>query len=433
MDTIYALSSAAGKAGVAIIRMSGSASATAIRSMCGTLPAPRRAVLTRIRHPRRHEVIDQGLVLWFPGPASFTGEDVAELHVHGGHAVVAAMLGALSSIDGMRAAAPGEFTRRAFANGRLDLTEIEGLSDLLDAHTEQQRRAALRAAIGVNRTLYDDWTRRITAARALIEAAIDFSDEGDVPAETRQAMLDIVAQLNADITVHLQSAVRGQISRDGVQVVIAGPPNAGKSSLLNWFAQKDVAIVTEQPGTTRDVIDVHLDLGGIAFTISDTAGLRTSTDPVEVEGMRRTRARMARADLVLWLSEDGEACGETSAPVWSFRSKHDVRGADPDAVAGLSTVSGFGLERLLQQLQQYGRELVGDADDAPVMIRERHRMAFLAAGGHLHHVLAADKNDPLEFIAEHLRLAAMDIGRVTGRIDVEDVLGDIFARFCVGK
>ena len=433
MDTIYALSTGVGKAGVAIIRLSGGASAAAVRALCGVLPAPRRAVLTRIRHPASQELIDQGLVLWFPGPASFTGEDVAELHIHGGRAVIAATLGALAVIDGTRAAEAGEFTRRAFANGRLDLTEIEGLSDLLDALTEQQRRAALRAAIGVHRALYEDWTRRITGAQALIEAAIDFSDEGDVPAETRGAMLDVVKKLNAEIAVHLQSIARGRILRDGVQVVIAGPPNAGKSSLLNWFAQKEVAIVTEQPGTTRDVIDVHLDLDGIAFTISDTAGLRISADPVEVEGMRRTRARMGHADLVLWLSEDGAASAEGRVPVWSFRSKHDLQLADDLAASGLSTVTGFGLDRLLQDLQGFGRDLVGDADGAPVMIRERHRLSFFEATGYLQRVLAADISYPLEFIAEDLRLAAMAIGRVTGRIDVEDVLGEIFARFCVGK
>lgn len=433
MDTIYALSSGGGKAGVAIIRLSGPRTSAAIQAMCRRLPPARRAVLTHIRHPETGDMIDQGLVLWFPAPASFTGEDAGELHIHGGRAVIAATLAALAGMAGMRAAEAGEFTRRAFANGRLDLTAIEGLSDLLDADTQLQRRAALRVAMGANRTLYDGWRQEIVTAQALVEATIDFSDEGDVPRETRQAVLVVVERLYAAITTHLASFTRAQKLRDGVQIVIAGPPNAGKSSLLNWFAQKDVAIVTAEPGTTRDVIEVHLDLKGVPFTLCDTAGLRASGHRIEIEGMRRTRTRMADADLVLWLSENGESPPEIAVPLWHIRSKQDLHGADDDGCMHVSTLTGFGLDALVARLYRFGDDLLASADDAPLMIRERHRLSFVVAQRHVSAVLAGGEGMALEVLAEELRLAALAIGRVTGVVDVEDVLGEIFARFCIGK
>jgi len=301
--TIFALSSAPGRAGVAVIRISGPAAGTVLDTLAAPRPEPRSAKIRYLRRPETGEILDQALVLWFPAPRSFTGEDVAELHVHGGRAVVQAVLRAIGDIPGCRLAEPGEFARRAFENGKLDLTMAEGLADLIDAETEAQRKQALRQAGGALANLYDGWRNSLIEALALVEAAIDFSDEGDVGSETYDQAVRVVRDLEAAIRRHLADGRRGEILREGFNVVLAGPPNVGKSSLLNALARREAAIVSEEAGTTRDVIEVRLDLEGLPIVVGDTAGIREATGAVEREGIRRTLARTREADLVLWLMD----------------------------------------------------------------------------------------------------------------------------------
>lgn len=432
MDTIYALSSGQGRAGVAVIRISGQGARAAIDAFGNALPSSRQAALRRFALPGSKELIDRGLLLWFPGPASFTGEDMAEFHVHGGRAIVQAMLAGLGELPDFRAAEPGEFTRRAFVNGKLDLTEVEGLSDLIDADTELQRRAALRVALGENRALYEGWRAQLLQARALLEAMIDFSDEADAPVETRQDIVSLCAQLSQEIVVHEKSGQRARRIRDGVLVVIAGPPNAGKSSLLNWLARRDVAIVAPEAGTTRDILEVQLDLGGVAFTVCDTAGLREAENLVEAEGVRRAEKKLREADVVIWLDEDGDKPPVLDQPIWAYRSKSDLRETNGGG-EDLSVKTGMGLEALIERLKRFGSELLADDDDSPLMVRDRHRLAFVEARRHLDAVSKRGAATPAEFLAEELRLAARAVGRVTGAVDVDDILGEIFSRFCIGK
>src|SRR5262245_36373734 len=299
-DTICALSSGAGRAGVAVIRLSGPLASAVLGKLGGTLPEPRRAVLRRLKDPRSGEVLDRGLVLWLPAPSSFTGEDMAELHIHGGRAVTGRVIGAVLLVPGVRLAEAGEFARRAFENGKLDLTAVEGLADLINAETEAQARQALAHAEGGARALYESWRDELVKAQALAEAGLDFSDEADVAAGAAVEADTAIAKLLAAMSKHLADR-RGERLRDGFRVVIAGPPNAGKSSLLNALAERDVAIVSEEAGTTRDVIEVHLDLGGLPVIVTDTAGIRDAEGAVEAEGVRRALARVENADLVLWM------------------------------------------------------------------------------------------------------------------------------------
>jgi tRNA modification GTPase len=302
-DTIFALSSGRPPAAIAVVRLCGPRAGDALRMLAGRVPNPRVAALTNIRDPETGEVIDQALMLWFPGPASETGEDMAELQLHGGRAVIAAVLGALGRIEGLRLAEPGEFARRAFEHGRIDLTRVEALADLIYADTQAQRRQALRQLRGLLGDRAETWRRTLIEAMALIEAGIDFPDEGDVPAELIRPALNTVSQLLDEIDQSIASGNRGERLREGLVVAIAGPPNVGKSSLLNRIARRDAAIVSPIPGTTRDVIEVGLDLDGYPVTLLDTAGIRDSSDPIEQEGVRRARARAADADLVLWVAD----------------------------------------------------------------------------------------------------------------------------------
>src|SRR6201996_4838560 len=323
-QTIFALSSGRAPSAIAIVRMSGPEAATALIGLAGRVPPPRVATRALLRDARG-QPIDDSVILWFPAPASATGEDVAEFHVHGGRAVLAALFAALSLIGEMRAAEPGEFTRRAFENGKLDLTEAEGLDDLIHADTDRQRRQALRQLKGLLGDRARDWRARIVEASALIEAGIDFSDEGDVSAELIEPARAKIAALAAEIDAVLTTQGQAERLRDGLVVAIAGPPNVGKSTLINQLARREVAIVSPQAGTTRDVIEVQLDLDGYPVTVIDTAGIRETSDPVEQEGVRRARARAGEADLVLWLSDgDNEGGREvTSAPTWTVRNKID--------------------------------------------------------------------------------------------------------------
>src|SRR4249919_981602 len=300
-DTIFALSSGRPPAAIAVVRISGPRAGEALKALAGRMPEPRKAGLARVRDPATGEAIDEALALWFPGPNSETGEDMAELQLHGGRAVIAAVLGALGRIDGLRPAEAGEFTRRAFENGRLDLTAVEGLADLIGAETEAQRRQAYRQLKGLLGDRAESWRRRLIEALALVEARIDFSDEADVPEDLIGPALKIVRELCAEIAAALCAAKHSERLRDGLVVAIAGPPNAGKSTLLNRIAKREAAIVSPYAGTTRDIIEVHLDLGGLPVTLLDTAGIRQTDDPVEREGVTRARARAAGADLVLWV------------------------------------------------------------------------------------------------------------------------------------
>ena len=312
-DTIFALSSGRPPAAIAVVRISGSRAGEALKALIGKVPAPREAALARVRDPASGEIIDQALALWFPGPNSETGEDVAELQLHGGGAVIAATLAALSRLPGLRPAEAGEFTRRAFENGKLDLTAVEGLADLVAAETEGQRRQALRQLQGALGAPAESWRQRLIQALALVEARIDFSDEADVPEDLLAPALAIARELEGEIAAALADGRRGERLREGLTVAIAGPPNAGKSTLLNRIARREAAIVSPYAGTTRDVIEVHLDLGGWPVTLLDTAGIRETGDPVEMEGVRRARDRAQGADLVLWVVDAGEAGAKNAA------------------------------------------------------------------------------------------------------------------------
>src|SRR5450631_3935513 len=311
-DTIFALSSGRGPAAIAVIRISGPRAGAALKALSGKIPTPRQAGLARIREPRTQDIIDEALALWFPAPQSETGEDVAELQLHGGRAVIAAVLAALGSIEGLRPAEAGEFTRRAFENGKLDLTAVEGLADLVSAETESQRRQAFRQMKGLLGGRAETWRQRLIQALALVEAGIDFSDEGDVQNSPHENLVaparNVARELEAEIAAALADSGRGERLRDGLVVAIAGPPNAGKSTLLNRLARREAAIGSPHAGTTRDVIEVHLDLDGYPVMLLDTAGIRDSAEPVEQEGVRRARERAAAADLVLWVI-DGSAGG----------------------------------------------------------------------------------------------------------------------------
>lgn len=430
-DTIFALSSGPPPAGIAVIRMSGPAVRFGLETLVESVPEPRQAVLRSLK-AADGTVIDRGIVLLFPGPGSFTGEDVAELHVHGGRAVVSAVLAALGPLPGFRPAQAGEFTRRAFANGRLDLTQVEGLADLVAAETEAQRRQAVAQAEGRLGALYEGWRERLIRARALIEAELDFPDEEDIPGSVSVQAWDIVGGLKQEIVNHVSDR-RGERVRDGFEVVILGAPNVGKSSLLNAIARRDVAIVTPDAGTTRDLIEVRLDLDGYALTLVDTAGLRETGSLVEREGIRRAEERARNADLVLWLVDASDpVAGPAPLPgAVTVLSKIDLApGPFPAGVAAISAVTGAGVAALLALV---GRHIAALAPpvEAPVHTRARHRAALEACLVALREAEIPAR--PLELRAEDLRHAGDALARITGRIDVEDMLDVIFRDFCIGK
>ncbi len=440
MTTIYALSSGHGKAGVAVIRVSGPSAGDTLRQFAGDLPRPRLAAHRTLRHPQTGDVLDDSLIIWFPAPASFTGEDVAELHIHGGRAVIEGVFRALDSFETLRPAEPGEFTRRAFENGKLDLTEAEGLADLIDAETEAQRRQALRQSSGALRALYDGWRLRLIEALASIEAELDFSDEGDVPDEVAKASQSAVTALRDEIAAHLADKRGGEILRDGLRVVIAGPPNAGKSSLMNALARRDVAIVSAEAGTTRDVIEVRLDLGGFPVILTDTAGIREASGEIEQEGIRRALERANDADLILWLHDAADperspppAIAETGgAKTIEIVNKVDLAPkADPGGRIAISVKTGEGLDRLLTRLTGEVHA-AADIGESPAITRARHRRELERCTAALGQFLAGDFAQ-LELRAEDLRQAATALGRLTGRVDVEDILDKIFSEFCIGK
>jgi tRNA modification GTPase len=438
-QTIFALSSGRLPSAIALVRVSGPQAEKIVTALAGKLPSPRMATRALLRDVGQRP-IDDAVVLWFPGPASPTGEDVAEFHVHGGRAVLAALFAALSGFEDARAAEPGEFTRRAFENGKLDLTEAEGLDDLIHADTDRQRRQALRQLKGLLGDRARDWRVRIIEASALIEAGIDFSDEGDVPAELIAPALAKVKALLAEIEEVLAGQGRSERLRDGLVVAIAGPPNVGKSTLMNQLARREVAIVSPHAGTTRDVIEVQLDLDGYPVTVIDTAGIRETDDPVEQEGVRRARARAADADLVLWLADLSPVPvqHDGTAPVWMVRNKIDLEvGSRPLAdMAGqgffqISASRGDGLSELIAAMVGFAQNYFGGSEGG-LIGRSRQRKLLQETAVSLRRcVQVAGQGE--ELAAEELRVAAHSLGRLLGRVDVEDILDVIFREFCVGK
>lgn len=431
-DTIFALSTGTTPSGVAIVRLSGPGVRFALETTVGGVPEPRKAVLKTVRDASG-EAIDRGLVLFFPAPASFTGEDVAEFHLHGGRAVVAAMLDALQGLSGLRLAEAGEFTRRAFENGRLDLTEAEGLADLIAAETEAQRRLALRLAGGAFRIQAEGWRQRLIDLRAHIEADLDFSDEDDVPDDVSGTVYKGIVALREEMERELIAGRRGERIRDGFEVVVLGPPNAGKSSLVNALAERDVAIVTDIPGTTRDLLEVRLDLDGYAVTLVDTAGLRDAGDVIEAEGMRRGRARAEAADLILWLDEEGRAppqdVSALGVEMLSLQTKADLHVSSGAQARSVSVRDQASVDALIGLL---AREAAGRlSGESPLITRARQSQCLKQSVDALRE--GEVRGLPAEIVADHLRQAGEALGRLTGRIDVEDVLGSIFSTFCIGK
>jgi tRNA modification GTPase len=436
-DTIFAPATAPGRAGIAVIRVSGPEARQALAALSCKLPTPRRATRARFIDRRDGETIDDGIALYCPSPASVTGEDVVEVHLHGGRAVLDAVISVLSAQPGFRLAEPGEFTRRAFEHGKLDLTAAEAVADLVAAETAAQRRQALRQLEGRLGALYDGWRARLLRASAYREAAIDFADEELPEGIVEQAGQDVAA-LIGEVAAHLSDDHRGEIVRDGVSVAIVGPPNVGKSSLLNALAKRDVAITSAIAGTTRDVIEVRLDLKGYPVIVADTAGLREARDSIEAEGVRRARARAEKADLVVVVldishpeeaAELGDLVKDAAVVVLNKADLAVSSRTDPVNAVAVSAITGEGIPALIDRLasEVERRFAVGGA---PSLTRTRHRAAVEEC---LVALRRSTRAELPELAAEDLRLAMRALGRITGRVDVEDLLDIIFRDFCIGK
>ena len=458
-DTIIALASGAGRAGVAVLRVSGASASDLLRrlfhvkqspvatSSAIKLPAPRRASVRTLHHPSNGGAIDEALVLWMPGPDSFTSEDVAELHVHGGAAIIDAVLSAAIETGLCRLAEPGEFTRRAFEAGRLDLTQAEGLADLIDAETEGQRAQAQRLFSGATGQRFEQWRERLIEAMAALEAAIDFPDEADIPEAIATRSLAPLDDLAVELEAALADWKRGRSIREGFRIAILGKPNAGKSSLLNQLAGRDAAIVSPIAGTTRDVVEVRLTVAGYPVWLADTAGLREAADAVEIEGVRRALERAQEADLRIWLLDSTDADSSVAAVsreksfasddliVWNKADLVEAPRNDPSN-ANEHTVSahtGDGVSALVGVVSAIVNERLG-GQEAPVITRARHRALTLEALDHIRAARsAADSGVGPELVGEDVRMAARALGRVTGKVDAEDLLDRIFLDFCIGK
>lgn len=427
MDTIFALASARGKAGVSVIRISGNRAEEAATQLCGSLPEARKAALRRLTW--QGEVLDEALVLRFAKEKSFTGEATVEFQVHGGVATVQAVLAALGRQPGLRMAEPGEFTRRALENGKLDLTQVEGLADIIDAETESQRRQALRVMSGQLGAKVEAWRRNLIRAAALIEASIDFADE-DVPVDVVPEVKALLEDLRQALSVELAGSQAAERIRSGFEVAIVGEPNLGKSTLLNALAGREAAITSEVAGTTRDVIEVHMDIAGYAVTLLDTAGLRETSDPVERIGVQRAMERAAAADLRVFLVAERGAALPIAAQAGDLvlLAKADLTGEVEDSISGLT---GVGVDRLLADI---GQRLATRVAGAGLVVRARHRVAVERALAGLERsirMLASARG--LELVASELRGCAVTLGSLVGRIDVETLLDEIFSSFCIGK
>lgn len=440
-ETIFALATAAGRAAVAVVRVSGPRSSEILQALASPLPPPRRAALRRLSRAGG-EVLDEALVLWLPGPASFTGEDSAELHLHGGRAGVEAVTGALADL-GLRLAEPGEFSRRAFQNGKLDLTQAEAIADLVDAETDAQRRQALGQLEGGLSARYEAWRKRLIQALARLEAAVDFPDE-DLPEHLQAEVGGRIGDLAAELEAALADDARGERIREGFRIALIGAPNAGKSSLINRLAGREAAIVTDIAGTTRDVIEVPAAVGGFKVLFADMAGLREPADAIEAEGVRRAQAWAEGADLRLWVVDQSGSEGRSPAAEALARpgdllvlNKIDrPAGADAGMRAegleslSLSAETGEGLDALWAALSVRVKRLTGG--DFPAVTRLRHRRHLQEAAIALRQGQAALALSP-ELGAEDLRHAAQALGRIAGRIDPEQVLDEVFSSFCIGK
>jgi tRNA modification GTPase len=429
MTTIYALSSGAPPAALAVVRISGANAGPALRALAGRLPVPRRAGLATLRDPANGEALDQALILWFPGPASATGEDLAELHLHGGRAVVARVLSALVGIDGLMPAGPGDFTRRAFENGRIDLAEAEGLSDLLFAETELQRRSALAVAGGALSAQVAEWQDRLLVISAQVEALLDFSDEDDVTGPEDGRLQNDVAVLAREIDDWL-ARPSGERLRDGVRVALAGPPNAGKSTLLNALAGREAAIVSPRAGTTRDVIEVPLALAGRPFVLIDMAGLHEGTgDEIEAVGIERARQVVAESDIILWLGDEAADPTFDSARTIRVHARADLPGRDMElgGAVSVSAIRGTGLSTLIDALVARADMMLPRPGEIALNRRQRDMLAECRSA--LGSVFFTD----LLLLAESLRLSRMALDRLTGRAGTEQMLDALFGRFCIGK
>jgi tRNA modification GTPase len=448
-DSIIALASGSGRAGVALVRVSGPGALGVLAHFSADLAPPARRAAVRILRDAEGSFIDEALVLWMPGPNSFTGEDVVEFHLHGGPAIVEAVLSAATKSRLCRIAEPGEFTRRAFDAGRLDLTQAEAIADLIDAETDGQRRQAARLYQGEAAQVFETWRGLLMSAMAALEASIDFPDEADIPGEVDLSALEPIETLAADLESALGDAGRLRSVREGFRIAILGPPNAGKSSLMNRLARREAAIVSPVAGTTRDVVEVRLNLAGYPVWVADTAGLREASDAIEAEGVRRALARAEEADLRVWVfdwsrAETGNVSRETSAGAapregdLTVLNKADLAGAgsgkpgSPDEFV-VSAKTGAGFDKLERRLVEIVRERL-DADEAPLVTRARHRELVEEALGAVERALEGARiGIGAELVSEDLRLAARALGRITGSIDAEDLLDRIFSQFCVGK
>ena len=425
-ETIFALASGSTRAAIAVMRLSGSAAGPAVAALCGgTLPTPRYASLRRLRDPAG-VTLDHALVLWFPAPGTYTGEDCAELHLHGGRAVIDGIAYALIHA-GLRPAEPGEFTRRAFLNGRMDLVEAEAVHDLVAAESEAQRRQALRQLEGALGALYQGWADQLRGILAYQEALIDFPDE-DLPPEVEAQLLFTLRVVRTEIRTHLDDAGRGEKLREGLFFAVTGAPNVGKSTLINALAERDVAIVSATPGTTRDALEARVILGGVPVTLVDTAGLRETTDSIEAEGVRRARARAQDADLAITVVEAGSLCPENPGHLL-IANKADLGGVGPEGALRISAKTGAGMAELRTRLARAAQRMT-ESSGPPPLTQSRHRAALLAAAEHLD---AAEQADLPELRGEDLRLAMRALGRITGHVGVEDILDTVFSRFCIGK
>ena len=449
-DTIFALSSGRPPAAIAVIRISGPRARVALEQLIGRVPQPRRASLARVRDPKTGAIIDEALALWFPAPNSETGEDMAELQVHGGRAVIAAVLAALAKVAGLRHAEAGEFTRRAFENGRMDLTAVEGLADLVAAETEAQRRQAYQHLKGLLGDRAETWRQRLIEALALVEAGIDFSDEDDVPKDMMARSLELIRPLAEELSK--AGTGQGERLREGLRVAIAGPPNAGKSTLFNRLARREAAIVSPFPGTTRDVLELHLDLGGYPVTVLDTAGIRETNDPVEREGVRRASEQAAGANLVLWVVDaSASECQTLQLPgikvasesaAWLVVNKIDLvaeetqrriesRFDTKEVVNFVSSKTGAGVDELVNAVAGFAERFF--TPEPALVTRERQRAHLKETVLALQGAQRAAQDGREEIMAEQLRLATRALGKLLGRVDVEDVLDVIFRDFCIGK
>ncbi len=434
-DTIYALSSGLGKGGVAVIRLSGSLVLSVIEQMAGIQnPTPRYAYFKALKN-QDGQILDHSLILYFQGPHSFTGEDVAEFQIHGGHAVIQSVLTALGNIVGCRPAERGEFSRRAVINGKMDLTEAEGLLDLIDAETEEQQKQALSQMQGELGRLYDGWRQDLTKDMAYLEAFIDFPEE-DIPPEKLSEIDNRTTNLIFSIQSHLDDNRRGEKLRDGFQIAIIGSPNVGKSSLINALTKREVAIVSQVAGTTRDVVEAHLDVDGFPVILADTAGIREQADFIESEGIKRAVKRAEDADLILYVLDGTTDFQEGKLPdnlkqktILTVINKVDLMADKPTNLLSISAKTGVGVSELWEQIKYILRRDFGSHGNAQIT-RERYRVALHDCVCHLQHSLSSCE---LELKAEDLRLAARSLGRITGRIDAEDLLDVIFRDFCIGK